>query len=242
MSWTFSIQPEEGDELEDQYEVTLLAKKKAYMAAAIVDVQDWAALEVYLRDKFEVKASVTRISLAVKVELDGEVKLRKKNVCDVTTLGTVHFNIIDLGKLLLDATVVKVTASLTSMTLGKKLKAKAKERTRNQEEAGAKWNELKKSIYGSTAGTKSNSYTTGQWTTEASDIMRREHAYMEKQARQRLTPHGTPCQSSHTMGSHRLTPLGPCQVLRDAQTVREGAGLRRLPPSPVRAHLPHCGV
>ena len=42
----------------------------------------------------------------------------------------------------------------------------------------AQWIELKKSIYGSTAGTKGNSYTTGQWTAEASDIMPREHDYM----------------------------------------------------------------
>ena len=42
----------------------------------------------------------------------------------------------------------------------------------------AQWNALKKSVYGLTAGTKGNSYTTGQWTAESSDIMRREHDYM----------------------------------------------------------------
>ena len=44
----------------------------------------------------------------------------------------------------------------------------------------AQWVALKKSIYGSTAGTKCNSYTTGKWTAEASDIMRGEHDYMSK--------------------------------------------------------------
>jgi hypothetical protein len=174
LQWTFSIPPEEGVVLEDPYELTLVAKKKAYMSAAVVDVQEWAALEVYLREKFEVDASIKHIKLAAKVRLDGEIKLRSSAV-DATTLGTVLFSIVDLGKLLLDATMVKVTVSIASAQVGKKLKAKAKERTRKQEEASLKWNELKKAIYGSTF---SNTYKSGQWQSESSDIMRREHDYM----------------------------------------------------------------
>ena len=42
-----------------------------------MDVQNWEALEVYLRAQFEVDDSIKRIKLVVKVELDGEVKLRR---------------------------------------------------------------------------------------------------------------------------------------------------------------------
>jgi hypothetical protein len=204
LQWRFSIPQEDGADSEDFYEITLLAKKKAYHGSAVVDVQDWEKLVVYLRDKFEIDDSIKRISLTVKVELEGEVKLRKKNVCDEVTLANMHADMIDLSVLLLEATEAKVFASISSLTTGKKLKAKVKERTRKQEEASAKWIELKKSIYGSTAGTKFNSYTTGRWTTESSDIMRREHNYMN-------TYYETRELSEKVMGGAATTlrPMGP---------------------------------
>jgi hypothetical protein len=47
-----------------------------------------------------------------------------------------------------------------------------------QEAAKEKLNELKAAIWGVTA--KTRCYATGEWTAEASDIMRREHDYMRK--------------------------------------------------------------
>ena len=199
--WNFSIPPEPDADLEDLLKLTLVAKKKAYMGAAVVDVQDWAALEVYLRSQFEVDESIKRIKLAVQVELDGEVRLRS-SAFDATTLGTVHFNIIDLGAVLLEATAIKITASVTSAVIGKKLKAKAKARTRKQEEASAKWNDLKKSIYGST--NLNNSYTTGTWKNESSDIMRREHDYMATYFETRAL-----CEKARACGSPPSHPTRP---------------------------------
>ena len=47
------------------------------------------------------------------VKVDLEVKLRS-TASDASTLANVHRNIIDFGKLLLDATTVKITASVAS--------------------------------------------------------------------------------------------------------------------------------
>ena len=43
---------------------------------------------------------------------------------------------------------------------------------------GVQFNELKAAVYGS-AG-RGNSYVNGKWTSECSDIMRREHDYVAK--------------------------------------------------------------
>ena len=186
LQWIISIPQEQGVVVEEPLEIQLGAKKKSYAAADVVDMQSWAHLEVYLREQFEVPESVKRIKLKIIVELDGEPRVRS-NAGDQSTLANVHQSIIDLGKLLLDAESIKVNASLVSADIGKKLKAVSKARTRAQEAAVAKFNDLKASIYGVVNhGTgalllpRRNSYTTGEWKVASTDIMRGEHDYMTK--------------------------------------------------------------
>lgn len=214
LAWKFFIpsddKVDEGDEVDEPFELMLMAKKKAYHQAAVVDVQNWEALEVYLRAQFEVDDSIKRIKLVVKVELDGEVKLRS-TASDGSTLANVHFNIVDLGKLLLDAKTVKVTASVAARQVGKKLKAKAKARSREQETATAKWKELKESIYG-TGSEGARSYTTGEWKAESSDIMRREHGYLTAFFDTRdLTAKVMGCADYHPAPSVLICPFEGCK-------------------------------
>ena len=58
LSWLFFIPSEdkvgEDDQVDEPFELMLMAKKKAYHPAAVVDAQNWEALEVYLRAQFEV--------------------------------------------------------------------------------------------------------------------------------------------------------------------------------------------
>ena len=66
-----------------------------------------------------------------------------------------------------------------------------------QEAAKEKLNELKAAIWGQTA--KTRCFSTGEWTAEASDIMRRKHDYMRKYFEHRdVTKKVCPCTHVHT--------------------------------------------
>ena len=78
----------------------------------------------------------------------------------------------------MDETEVTVEVEICAVDVGKKLKAKSKPRTRKQEASTTKLDELKSSIYGMTASTRS--YVTGSWKPASSDIMRSEPEYLAK--------------------------------------------------------------
>ena len=210
LQWTFAIPAGGGDvEDEDPFVITMRAKKPPTAPAGVVDVQEWAPLETYLRTQFEVPDSVKKLKLKVVVRLDGEIKLRW-TALDPTSLCTLLWEISDLGQLLLDATAAKVEASLISGDVGKKLKAKAKPRTREQEVANQKLKDFKGSVWGGTATTRS--YTTGEWTTAASDIMRREHDYMAKYFEMRgATAKVMGCADYHPSPCVLICPFATCK-------------------------------
>ena len=129
--WTFSIPAADGVVEEDPFTLSIRAVKPPHAPASVVDTQDWAALEGWVRAQFEVPDAVKKIKLKVRLELDGEAKLFG-SARDPTTLFTAHDSIIRMGQLLLDATEVKVNVSIVAADIGKKLKAPSKLRTREQ--------------------------------------------------------------------------------------------------------------
>ena len=177
LTWHISIPLAENEVEEDPLEVCICAKAPVGVPAGVVDAMEWEKLEVYLRKTFMIDASIKKLRLKVAVVLNGQNRFYGQAV-DFSTLMNVHSQIARLGRQLLDASEVKVVVSLGAACIGKKLKAPSKARTRNQESSTAKFNELKASIYGSTGS--GNSYVNGEWTVESSDIMPREHDFMEK--------------------------------------------------------------
>ena len=71
------------------------------------------------------------LKLKIVLWLDCEIKLRWCAL-DQATLSNLHWQISDLGQLLLDVTTAKVEVSLVAGDIGIKLKGKTKPRTRQQ--------------------------------------------------------------------------------------------------------------
>ena len=70
-----------------------------------------------------------------------------KNVCDMSTLATVHWNIINLGLVFLDAAFVNVEVTIYTMGLAVKPKAKSKPRTHKQTATEDAFKALKHAVY-----------------------------------------------------------------------------------------------
>ena len=81
--------------------------KAAAAPAFVVDLQDWAALEVWMRDSFEVESSVKKLILKGVVRLDGEIASYFR-ASDASTLYNARTSVEDLGQRLLDATAVSI--------------------------------------------------------------------------------------------------------------------------------------
>ena len=176
LQWRFLIKQDDPID-EDTFDVTLLASCPPELRVnSIVTAEDWGRLEPYLRESFEIPTSV-KIGLQGKVLFSGKQALFFK-VRDQPTLSTARFQIERLGQLLVDETEVTVEVEICAVDVGKKLKAKSKPRTRKQEASTTKLDELKSSIYGMTASTRS--YVTGSWKPASSDIMRSEPEYLAK--------------------------------------------------------------
>ena len=181
LQWRFLIKQDDPID-EDTFDVTLLASCPPELRVdSIVTAEDWGRLEPYLRESFEIPTSV-KIGLQGKVLFSGKQALFFK-VRDQPTLSTARFQIERLGQLLVDETEVTVEVEICAVDVGKKLKAKSKPRTRKQEASTTKLDELKGSIYGVTASTRS--YVTGSWKPASSDIMRSEPSILRAVASRR---------------------------------------------------------
>ena len=71
LQWNLFVHDDDVAE-EDRYILSLRVLKAAAAPASVVDVQDWNALEVWMRDMFEVESSVKKLILKGVVRLDGD--------------------------------------------------------------------------------------------------------------------------------------------------------------------------
>ena len=211
-------------------DITIFAARPSWAAPATTDAQTWAGeygLELYLRTAFEVQDSVKKLGLKGKVLLDSEAKLYFK-ASDQTTLSTAHSCIIGLGEQLVNAAKVEIEVQIVAIGPGVKLKGKSRPRTHKQDATETSFKALKHTIYhefrdGALDGLHPSDQIareqhsedamhysvhgeqTGEWTAAASDIMRRERAFLAKF-------HETRTLSEAVMGDANYHP-NPCVLI-----------------------------
>jgi hypothetical protein len=200
---------EKGEEEDDEDDedsanmVQLLGRKKSGSQASVVDCNDWAQLEAYLRKTFDVDPSNKKVGMKVRLSIGGVTKLAQR-IVDADTMANWWAqmeDVLDLNSLPERSTCSVYADLFAPKGAFKKKKTKKKGETARAKAERDLFNSLVKSIYGEKPG----HFAEGQWTAEASEIMRRNGSLLDKfLPMQRLT--------EKVMGDSNYMP-NPCVIV-----------------------------
>jgi hypothetical protein len=171
---------EEGEETTtvDASIMALCGKRPAGAPETVKDCKEWAPLEEYLREYFEVHASQKKIALKLKFmsakEVEGE-DILYGTVRDESTMAN-WWN--ELGKAVKRGGAAQkiVKAQLIGLKEAVKIARKRRPPTERAEKEKEKFGSLVRAVYGEQPG----HFAEGEWCVEASDIVRREPATLKK--------------------------------------------------------------
>ena len=200
---------EKGEEEDDEDDedsanmVQLLGRKKSGSQASVVDCNDWAQLEAYLRKTFDVDPSNKKVGMKVRLSIGGVTKLAQR-IVDADTMANWWAqmeDVLDLNSLPERSTCSVYADLFAPKGAFKKKKTKKKGETARAKAERDLFNSLVTSIYGEKPG----HFAEGQWTAEASEIMRRNGSLLDKfLPMQRLT--------EKVMGDSNYMP-NPCVIV-----------------------------